>query len=112
MASAQMALPALLLLAALYVAPPCIGLAAALRRSADLRRRGLGPSAWVRAGTGFAAAALLINIGVTAALLRSTAGDGIALGRIHVLAALLSWGCFWFWIALLIFVRRRRRARY
>ncbi|MFN6952394.1 MAG: hypothetical protein ACK4NE_07350 [Albidovulum sp.] len=112
MASAQIALTGFLLLATLIIIPPFIGVAAALRRMARLRRRGLKPYLWIRAGAAFALGALLVNLGIVAVTLGSRASGSIVLGRHHALAALLSWICLWFWIALLVFIRRRRHTGY
>lgn len=112
MASAQIALTGFLLLATLVIIPPFIGVAAALRRLSRLRRRGKKPHLWIRAGAAFALASLLVNLGVVAVTLGSGASGGIVLGRHHALAALLAWICLWFWIALLVFIRRQRRIGY
>lgn len=113
MASAQGIWPAFLLLVALFVVPPAVSLGAALRRVASLRRRGLHPSPWLRAGATISVASIAINTVVLALTLWKMGKEGLILGHSHALAAVLAWVCFWIWVAMLIFLRRRRqRAAY
>lgn len=109
MASAQGVWPALLLLAALFVVPPAVSLGAALRRAASLRRRGLQPSPWLQAGAVFAVGSIAVNSVVLALTLWGMGDGGLVLGHSHALAAFLAWVCFWIWVAILIFLRRRRQ---
>lgn len=109
MASAQGVWPAFLLLAALFVVPPAVSLGAALRRVGSLRRRGQQPSPWLQAGAAFSVATIAINTLVLAVTLWRAGDGGLTLGRGHVLAAVLAWVSFWIWIAMLIFLRRRRQ---
>ncbi len=109
MASAQGALPALLLVFALFLVPPAVSLATGIRRIAGLRRRGAASGPWLLAAAAFSAAAIAVNLVVIAATLRTLGDGGLTLGPGHAIAALLSWFCFGIWLAILIFGRRRRR---
>ncbi|MEI2805190.1 hypothetical protein [Albidovulum sp.] len=111
MASAQGALPLILLMTVLFCLPPAASLSACLRRGLALRRKG-GSSGWLAAGAAVSAGVIVVNLAVIGATLWAMAGDGAVLGAGHALAALLSWCCFWLWIAVQIFGRRRRRGAY
>lgn len=111
MASAQGALPLILLMTVLFCLPPAASLSACVRRGLALRRKG-GGSGWFVAGAAVSAGVIVVNLAVIGATLWAMGGDGSVLGVGHALAALLSWCCFWLWVAVLVFGRRRHRGVY
>ena len=112
MASAQGALPLILLMTVLFCLPPVASLLACVQRGRALRRRG-GGAGWLFAGAAVSAGVILVNLAVIGATLWAMrGGEGSVLGAGHALAALLSWCCFWLWLAVLIFARRPHRGAY
>ncbi len=109
MASAQSVMT-LVVLAALFCLPPTVSLVACLRQIAAVRRTGRG-TAWPVAGAVVAAAAILVNLGIVGATAWAARGGAPKLDSSHAIAALLSWLCFWIWIALLVFGRRRHHRK-
>ncbi len=108
MTSAQGALPALYVLIALFCIPPILSLRACFRRAGHVRRRG-GRGLWPIAGTALSAAALAFNLGVVGMAAFALGSGGAELGSIHAFALSLSWVCFWIWLFVVVFLRRRRR---
>lgn len=108
MASAQGALPLAVVMTVLLCLPPAASLLACARRGIGLRRRG-GDATWLLAGAAVSVGVILVNLAVIGATLWAAGRDGPVFGRSQAVAALLSWLCFWLWIAVLVFARRGRR---
>lgn len=111
MASAQGGLPLILLMTVLFCLPPAASLAVCLRRGLSLRRRN-GSGGWFLAGAMASTGVIAVNLAVIGATVWAMGGEDTLLGAGHAIAALLSWCCFWLWIAVLVFGHRRRRGVY
>ena len=109
MASAQ-GVMTLVVLAALFCLPPAVSLVACLRQIAALRRSGRG-TAWPLAGAVVSATAILANLGIVGATAWAARGGAPELDSSQAIAALLSWLCFWIWIARLVFGRRKHHRK-
>lgn len=108
MASAQDAVPLIVVMVALLCLPPIVSLVASLRRIASLRRSG-GNTSWPLAGAVVSAAAILFNVTVIAVTAWAMREGDLVLGGGHAVAAFLAWLCVWIWVALMLFGRRRHR---
>ena len=97
-----------LVFAVLLLAPPILSLVGALRRTRRKSSRYGRAHRLLAAGVRLSAVALAYN--AILFLLSSVAivRGGVEMGWAHSLGLLLSWLCFWGWVAMHVLLRRRR----
>ncbi|MGC1427678.1 MAG: hypothetical protein WA822_03755 [Albidovulum sp.] len=104
MMSAQGALPAHLVLFALFCIPPLLSLRVTFRRAASVRRRG-HKGIWPAIAAVFSVAAFLTNL----VILTVGGGNDPELRTHQGIAMALAWLCFWLWLFFVFAFRRRKR---
>lgn len=104
------ALPLIYVMMIFLAAPPAACLSTGLRKTmrARERRRPAGKYAGI---TVFAALTLAFNLAVMEPTVRAAVrGHGFPLTRLHLAALVLAWACFWVWVVLNLYSKKRRLA--
>ena len=108
MASPEIIMPAMGVLAALYCGPPLLVLGVCVRRRLRSRYFGRNSNGYSY-GAAVAAVAFLFNLLVVLPTLGGLPGGSLKLSMLSLVGLSVSWICFWTWIVLTTLLRRRRR---
>lgn len=104
------ALPLIYLMLIVLAAPPAACLSTGLRKTMRARER-RRPTGFYAGVTTFAALTLAFNLAVMEPTVRTAVrGHGFPLTSLHLVALILAWCCFWGWVVLNVWSRKRRLA--
>lgn len=107
-ASPEMIMPAMGLIAVLYCGPPLLVLTVCIRRRLRSRYFGRNSNGYA-VGAAVAAVALLFNLLVVLPTLSGLPGGSLRLSALSLIGLSVSWICFWAWVVLSTLLKRRRR---
>jgi hypothetical protein len=108
MASAEVIMPTMGGLVALYGGPPLLVTLICARRALKLRSFGLNAMPYYL-GTAAGLAALIFNIAVVMPTLKGLPGGDLRLTGLSIAGLVISWLCFWAWVAIGTVLKPRRR---
>jgi hypothetical protein len=108
MASPEIVMPAMGVIAVLYCGPPLLVLTVCVRRRLRLRYFGRNSGGYAY-GAAVAAVAFLFNLLVVLPTLGGLPGGSLRLSALSLIGLSVSWICFWAWVVLTTLLRRRRR---